>query len=150
MDIVPVVYKFVDAAISHFSLITKLEVNVGIVKDRNEGQETKINAAFYEPLLFPFFDSDRWLRRLVTLSEYGTIVSIDKISDMIGKYANLFSAKEPMTEFDPRVYQLTTGNTPTFASYTTLIDPLVVKWEALQAAPNDTTKTLQRMDFDTV
>jgi hypothetical protein len=48
------------------------------------------------------------------------------------------------------MYQLTTGNTPTFATYDTLIDVLVTKWEAETAAPNDATKVLQRKTFEDV
>lgn len=48
------------------------------------------------------------------------------------------------------MYQLTTGNTPTFAAYDTLIDLLVTKWEAEAAAPDDATKALQRKTFEDV
>jgi hypothetical protein len=75
-----------------------------------------------------------------TASSYGLLVSWTVLKNMLDRYVDLFYVKE---RTEP-------ARAPYVGTYLTLLDPLMTKYDAWVAAPNDNTKALNRKDFEAV
>lgn len=138
-DLVPLLFKYVDKGVSTYADLLILKTNVEEIKKRNPGQERNILDKLFTPLR-NLFDTDDWVQRIITGSEYGLLVSWTTLNNMLDRYVKLFKEWESN---DPK-------RKPTYGSYINLMDPLTTAYAAWKLDKTNADKALKRSTFEEV